>query len=168
MLELPRRALVVLIGASGSGKSTFARKHFKPTEVVSSDACRALVSDDEANQDATDEAFEVLHLIVAKRLSLGRLAVVDATNVHPESRKNLLEIAQRFHTPAFALVLDVDADVCRERNRARTDRRVGSSVVGNQRKLLDDSLPTLASEGFATVHLLKAADIEAVEFVRAA
>ena len=85
------------IGASGSGKSTFARKHFKPTEVLSSDFCRGLVADDENDQTATKDAFEILHFIAAKRLAAGRLTVVDATNVQPEARKPLVELARQYH-----------------------------------------------------------------------
>ncbi len=84
-LPIPELSFVVLLGASGSGKSTFAVKHFKPTEVLSSDFCCGLVSDDENDHAATKEAFEILHFIAAKRLAAGRLTVVDATNVQPES-----------------------------------------------------------------------------------
>src|SRR5207244_3605562 len=93
-IAIPELSLVVLIGASGSGKSTFARSHFASTEILSSDACRGLVSDDENDQAATNDAFEVLHYIAAKRLARGRLAVVDATNVQPESRKPLVALAR--------------------------------------------------------------------------
>ena len=96
-ITLPELSLVVLIGASGSGKSTFARQHFLPTEVISSDYCRGLVSDDENNQAATADAFELLHFIVTKRLAAGKLTVIDATNVQPESRKPLLELARKYH-----------------------------------------------------------------------
>src|SRR5204862_7205859 len=96
-LTIPELSFVVLIGVSGSGKSTFARKHFKPTEVLSSDACRGLVADDENDQSATQDAFEVLHFIAARRLAAGRLTVVDATNVQPTARKPLLELARRYH-----------------------------------------------------------------------
>ena len=97
----------MLIGASGAGKSTFARKHFKPTEILSSDYCRGLVSDDENNQAATKDAFELLHFIARKRLAAGKLTVVDATNVQPESRKPLVEIAREFHCLPVAIVFDV-------------------------------------------------------------
>src|SRR5438874_13508840 len=96
-ISIPNLSLGVLIGPSGSGKSTFARKHFRPTEVLSSDACRALVSDDENNQAVTNEAFALLHFIAAQRLALGRLTVIDATNVQPETRKPLVELARKYH-----------------------------------------------------------------------
>ncbi len=96
-MKIPELSLVVLIGASGSGKSTFARKHFKATEILSSDYCRGLVSDDENNQAATKEAFEVLHFIAGKRLAAGRLPVIDAPNVQPETRKPLVALAREYH-----------------------------------------------------------------------
>src|SRR5579864_8949763 len=113
-INIPELSLVVLIGASGSGKSTFARKHFKPTEILSSDACRGLVSDDENNQAATGDAFELLHVIARKRLARGLLTVVDATNVQPESRKSLVALAREFHVLPVAIVLDVPEKICRE------------------------------------------------------
>src|SRR6202008_1792351 len=96
-ITIPKLSLVVLIGPSGSGKSTFARKHFLPTEVLSSDACRGMVSDDENDQTATTDAFEVLHFVAGKRLALGRLTVIDATNVQPEARKPLVHLARQHH-----------------------------------------------------------------------
>src|SRR3712207_8730442 len=106
-LTIPELSLVVLIGASGSGKSTFARQHFKPTEVLSSDFCRGLVSDDENNQAATGDAFEVLHFIAAKRLARGLLTVVDATNVQADARKPLIALARKYHCLPVAIVLNL-------------------------------------------------------------
>ena len=106
-ISIPKLSLVVLIGPSGSGKSTFARKHFLPTEVLSSDACRAMVSDDENNQAVTNEAFALLHYIAAQRLALGRLTVIDATNVQPEARKPLVELARKYHCLPVAIVLNL-------------------------------------------------------------
>src|SRR5438045_1835492 len=114
-ITLPELSLVVLIGASGSGKSTFARKHFKPTEALSSDFCRGLVSDDENDQAATKDAFDILHYITAKRLAAGKLVVVDATNVQPEARKPLVALAREYHCLPVAIVLDVPERVCLER-----------------------------------------------------
>src|SRR3954452_17256127 len=106
-ITIPDLSLVVLIGASGSGKSTFARAHFRPTEVLSSDFCRALVADDENDQTATDDAFAVLHAIAARRLARGRLTVIDATNVQPDARKPLLRLARDYHVLPVAIVLNL-------------------------------------------------------------
>src|SRR5437762_10862058 len=105
-ITIPELSIIALLGASGSGKSTFARQHFKPTEVLSSDYCRGLVSDDENDQTATKEAFEVLHFIARKRLVGGRLTVIDATNVQPDSRKPLVALAREFHVLPIAIVFD--------------------------------------------------------------
>src|ERR1700716_1782792 len=104
-LTIPELSLVVLIGASGSGKSTFARRHFKPTEVISSDFCRSLVSDDENDQSVSGDAFDVLHYIAGKRLAAGRLTVIDATSVQPESRKQLVRLAREYDVLPIAIVL---------------------------------------------------------------
>jgi protein phosphatase len=116
-ITLPELSLVVLIGPSGSGKSTFARKHFKSTEVLSSDYCRELVSDDENSQTATNDAFEVLHFIAAKRLAASKLTVVDATNVQQEARKPLIALAREYHCLPVAIVLDLPEKLCQERKR---------------------------------------------------
>src|SRR5512132_4030337 len=142
-LAIPDLSLVVLIGASGCGKSTFARTHFKPFETLSSDFCRGLVSNDENDQGATQAAFEALHFIAAKRLEAGLLTVVDATNVQPESRKPLVELARRYHVLPVAIVLDVAERVCVERNLTRTDRRFGGHVIRQQRGQLHKSMRNL-------------------------
>jgi polynucleotide kinase-phosphatase len=160
-LKVPELALVVLVGASGSGKSTFARKHFKATEIVSSDACRGLVSDDENNQAATGDAFELLNFIARKRLARGLLTVVDATNVQPESRKPLVAVAREFHALPVAIVLDVPEKVCRDRNKDRPDRTFGAHVVRQQMQQLRGSLRKLEREGFRHVFVLESLeDIE--------
>lgn len=115
-LKIPELSLVLLVGASGSGKSTFARRHFRPTEVISSDYCRALVGDDENDQSVTADAFEVLNVIVRKRLANRRLAVVDATNVQPESRKKLVALAREHHVHTVAIVLNLSEKICQARN----------------------------------------------------
>lgn len=126
---MPELGLVVLCGASGSGKSTFAAKHFAATEIVSSDRCRALVGDDETDQSVTRAAFELLHTIVDKRLELGRLTVVDATSVRPEDRRQLIELARGRDVLATAIVFDMPLWVCLERNAARLDRRTPEHAV---------------------------------------
>ena len=136
-IQLPEFSLVLLVGASGSGKSTFAAKHFKPTEVLSSDWCRAAVSDDPNDQAATKDAFELLHFIAAKRLSAMKLTVIDATNVQPESRKSLIELARAHDVLPVAIVFDVPEGVSQERNRTRPDRDFGPHVVRQQAQQLE-------------------------------
>ena len=112
-ITIPELSLVMLVGASGSGKSSFGRKHFLPTEVISSDFCRGLVSDDDNDQSATGDAFDLLHTIIRKRLTRGKLTVVDATNVQPEARKSLIALAREYHVFAVAIVFDLPEKVPR-------------------------------------------------------
>ncbi|MBD2354244.1 polynucleotide kinase-phosphatase [Tolypothrix sp. FACHB-123] len=166
-ITIPELSLIVLIGASGSGKSTFARKHFQPFEILSSDFCRGLVSNDENNQAATSDAFELLHFIAAKRLAAGKLTVIDATNVQPEDRKPLLQMAREYHCFAIALVLDVPQELCHARNQQRTDRSFGSHVVRRHTQMLRRSLRSLEKEGFRYVYTLNSLEqIDAVEIER--
>src|SRR5229473_4989592 len=154
-MKIPELSLVVLIGSSGSGKSSFARKHFKPTEVLSSDFCRGLVSDDENSQAATNDAFEVLHFIASKRLTAGKLVVIDATNVQSEARKPIIALARQFHCIPVAIVFDLQEKLCHERNRNRPDRDFGPHVIRQQSQQLRRSLRNLQREGFRRVHVLR-------------
>ncbi|MFJ2393368.1 polynucleotide kinase-phosphatase [Streptomyces sp. NPDC087843] len=165
VLPVTDLSLVVLIGASGSGKSTFARRHFKPTEVISSDFCRGLVADDENDQSASGDAFDVLHYIAGKRLAAGRRTVVDATNVQQESRRQLIELARKHDVLPIAIVLDVPEEVCAGRNAFRTDRAdMPRRVVQRHIRELRRSLRSLEREGFRKVHVLRGeAEIEGAE-----
>nr|WP_187366156.1 polynucleotide kinase-phosphatase [Trebonia kvetii] len=151
-------SLVVLVGVTGSGKSTFARANFMPTEVISSDFCRGLVADDENDQSATVDAFDVLHYIAGKRLAAGRLTVVDATSVQPDARAPLVALAREHDVLPVAIVLDLPASVCEARNAGRADRDFGAHVIRRQHAALRKSLRNLKREGFRTVHVLRSAD----------
>ncbi|MEU3224679.1 polynucleotide kinase-phosphatase [Streptomyces sp. NPDC006976] len=156
VLPVTDLSLVVLIGASGSGKSTFARRHFKPTEVISSDFCRGLVADDENDQSASKDAFDVLHYIAGKRLAAGRLTVVDATNVQAEARRQLVRLAREHDVLPIAVVLDLPEEVCLARNAVRPDRAdMPRHVVQRHRRELRRSLRGLEREGFRKVHVLR-------------
>lgn len=153
-IKIPELSLVLLIGASGSGKSTFASQHFGKHEVVSSDECRGIVSNDENAQSATNDAFELLHYIVGKRLKNGLLTVVDATNVQSSARKQLIQLAREYHTLPVAIVLDVPQQVCEQRNIQRPDRNFGNHVIRQQKQQLR-SLKGLKREGFRKIYVLK-------------
>ena len=166
-LTIPDFSLVLMMGASGSGKSTFAARHFLPTEILSSDRCRGMVADDESDQSATGDAFDVLHYIASKRLAARRLTVIDATNVRAEDRKHAIELARRHHALPIIFVLDVPEAVCAERNRGRADRAFGGHVIRNHVQLLRRSLRGLQREGFRGVHVLSSVnDIETAEIIR--
>ena len=166
-LTVPELSLVVLIGASGSGKSTFARHHFLPTEIISSDTCRGLVSDDETNQDATRDAFDVLHYIAAKRLAAGNLTVIDATNTQADDRKTLIKLAREYHCIPVAIVLNLSEKLCHDRNQQRPDRAFGAHVVRRHVQNIQRSLKGLQREGFRHVHTLSTLeDIQSVTIER--
>jgi protein phosphatase len=153
-IEIPELALVALIGASGSGKSTFGRQHFLATEVLSSDFFRGLVSDDENDQAATNDAFDSLYFMLEKRLARGKLTVVDATNVRAEDRKRLIEQARKYHCFAVAIVLNTSEKTCLDRNSSRPNRAFGPHVVRRQVSELKRGLRGLEREGFRYVHVL--------------
>lgn len=161
VLTVPELSLVALVGASGSGKSTFAARHFGRFEVVSSDFCRGLVADDENDQSATRDAFDVLDVIVGKRLAAGRLTVVDATNVQSQARRHVVELAKAHDVLPVAIVFDLPESVCVARNQHRADRDFGAQVVTRQRDQLRRSLRGLSREGFRQVHVLRS--VEEVE-----
>ena len=163
-MEIPELCLVALVGPSGSGKSTFAARHFLPTEVVSSDACRAMVSDDQA---ATPDAFSLLNFIASTRLRAGRLTVIDATSVQPQARKSLVALAREHDCLPVAIVLNVPESVCLARNRERADRDFGSRVVRQQAQQLRRSIRGLRREGFRYVYVLDSPeDVEAASIER--
>ncbi|VTU00324.1 metallophosphoesterase : Metallophosphoesterase OS=Myxococcus fulvus (strain ATCC BAA-855 / HW-1) GN=LILAB_12425 PE=4 SV=1: AAA_33: Metallophos [Gemmataceae bacterium] len=167
-VHVPEFALVMLVGPSGSGKSSFARKHFKGTEVLSSDFFRGMLSDDESNQAVSGHAFEVLHLVCEKRLAAGRFTVIDATNVRAEARKPLVELARKYHAQLVALVFDFPPEVCHARNQLRAaERSFGPHVTRNHAAELARSLGRLEDEGFRRVFVFRSEDeVNAAEIVR--
>ncbi|MGH9618632.1 MAG: AAA family ATPase [Bryobacteraceae bacterium] len=166
-MTIPDPSLVLLIGAAGAGKSTFAHKHFRFSEILSSDQCRALVSDDENDQSATPAAFEVLRCILVRRLRLGRLTVVDATNVQRKARRSLLKIARRCEMPAVAIVFHLAEGICVQRNLSRPERRVPLHAIWSQSADLQRSLPKLSAEGFQEAWILSTTEeIEAARIDR--
>jgi protein phosphatase len=168
VIALPDPALVVLVGAAGAGKSTFAARHFMPAEILSSDAFRAVLSGDEADQRSTRTAFSILHREVVRRLAAGRLVVVDATNVERYARRALIARARSAAVPAIAIVFALPSDTVHDRNRARVGRIVDPSIVDRDLDRLAVAFATggIVDEGFEAVHVLRSAaevDLVAVE-----
>ncbi len=153
-IQIPELCIVALIGPSGCGKSTFGRQHFKSTEVISSDFCRALVSDDENDQSATKDAFDVVRFIADKRLQSRKLCVIDATSVRPEDRKEIVNTARANDVFAVAIVFNIPREVCASRNESRPDRQFGEHVIRRQHIAMRHSLRGLEREGFRHVFVL--------------
>ena len=165
--SIPETGLVVLVGVSGSGKSSFAAKHFGRFEVLSSDYFRGLVGNDETDQSVTAAAFDALHYVAGKRLDAGLLTVVDATSVQQSARQSLIELARSHDALATAIVLDVPVEVCLQRNEGRGERRVPKAVIDRQHQQLRRSLKSLRREGFTRVHVLSSPqDIDGTAITR--
>jgi protein phosphatase len=157
-ITVPELCLVALVGPSGSGKSTFARRHFRPTEVLSSDFFRGLVADDENDQSASKDAFELLHAVAARRLARRRFTVIDATNVKPEARKQLLELVRSYYYRSAAIVFNLPPEVCAAQDQRRPGRQVGPDVIRGHAEHLQRCLGLLEKEGFGQVFVLSSAD----------
>ena len=154
---IPARALVVLVGASGSGKSTFAGRWFTASEILSSDAFRARVGRGADDQQATGRAFRTLHVALSERLADGLLMVVDATNIRSVDRRALTGRATAAGAPAVAIVLDVALEECVAGDLARDGRHVPQDVIERQWNTLRDSLDRpdqFQRDGFSAVHRL--------------
>jgi len=152
-LTLPEPALVLLVGPSGAGKSTFATKHFGPTEVISSDALRAMLTDDPADQDASAEAFRVLSILANGRLKRRLMTVIDATNLRANSRKQFRALASRYGIPTVAIAFDLAPELYVAHNEQRPDRVVNNDVVADQTECMREAMTDIAAENFAALHV---------------
>jgi predicted kinase len=155
VMAVPDPALILLVGPSGSGKSTFAARHFRPTEIVSSDECRSLLSNDDANQEATPDAFELLRLILRKRLQRKLSTVVDATNLRKSARDRLTWIAYQLNIPVVGIIFQLPIHLFQERNLQRAGRVVAPDVLLDQFEELNKTLALLRQEDFAQLYIFK-------------
>jgi len=161
-LVLPQRTLLVLCGIAGAGKSTFARtfieEHYeqglRETSIVSSDYCRALICDDDTNQRASRDAFDLFYYITQKRMLQGRFTLVDSTALQAHTRRRLLELAQHASYNACLLVFKIPAATCIQRDRSRI-RIVGEEVILYQENLLRQTLRDIPNEGWSQVYIVE-------------
>lgn len=151
--------MILLVGPSGAGKTTFTARHFKQTEIISSDQCRAMVCDDESDQRYNGAAFGLLHHIARGRLAARRLAVIDATNLETRSRRRLLRIASGYSVPSVAIAFDVPLEKCLERNFTRSERVVDEDVIRLHAARFEWALARLPLEGYARIYILNEANL---------
>ena len=161
-IRLIRPSVVVLCGPAACGKSTFAERHFRPTQIISSDKARALVCDDEQDQRFQAQTFALLNCLIEQRLSINRLCVVDSTALAPQARKSLLELARRYRVPSAVLLLDVPLATCLERD-AKRERTVGAPAIERQYQMFEQAKSGIGQEGFDQVVELGGPDLERVE-----
>ena len=154
VLRIPPTALVVLIGPAASGKSTWAAHHFQATQIVSSDAIRAMIADDEADQEAARDAFRIFHRVISERLKRGLLTVADSTALLPHARAELLRCAMVYNRPVIAILFAMETDTQRLWNEQRR-RHVPAAVLGEHRQLLNQTLQVLCDEGFSQITILR-------------
>ncbi|MEN3038876.1 MAG: AAA family ATPase [Candidatus Kryptonium sp.] len=152
-IRITPRTLVVLCGVAGSGKSTFAKKFFKRTQIVSSDHCRAMISDNPANQAVSKHAFDLFYFIIEKRLLVGRLTVADATSLSKETRSQLIEIARKYGFRVVIVIFDIPVEICIERDKNRP-RKVGEQVIRNQYVNFLEAKKSIPTEGFDEIFIL--------------
>jgi protein phosphatase len=163
IIQIPDPSLILLIGSAGSGKSTFAERHFQPTEIVSSDRFRAMICDDESDQSVNREAFRLLHQIVKHRLLLRRLTVVDATNLQDRARRPFLRMARIYRTPIIAVVFNVSPETCFSNNRLRSNRIVDEKVIEQHLEEMASVVQRLGREGYQNIYLLDEANLKALK-----
>jgi len=166
-IQIGPRVLLVLVGAPGAGKTTWARRHFKWSEVLSSDLFRLLLVDDENDMSVTTEAFRLLDQIVLARLKRGRLAVVDAINGKPERRRELVRMAHRHHARAVAVCFELPLQTCIDRDASRSERNLGDETVTRIWQAVRQDLLGIHDEGFDAVHWLQSeAEADAAAVLR--
>lgn len=161
-LRLVRPSIVVLCGPAGCGKSTFAERHFRATQIISSDWARARVADDERDQRYNLQAFALVHFLIEQRLTLNRLCVVDSTALAPQDRKELVNLAKKYQVPTTLLLFNVPLQTCIERDEKR-ERSVGRPIVERQYQAFEQSKETVHQEGFDQVVLIQDGDQETVQ-----
>jgi protein phosphatase len=157
-IRIPDPALVLLVGPTGSGKTTFAAANFKPAEIVSTDHLRGLLASDPADQSASAEAFRILSIIVNGRLARHLTTVVDATSLLAANRKRYRGFAAKYEVPVVVVAFAFAPHTYHARNQGRYGRVVDNDVVENQIEQMARAMDILRSEGYAALHVVRDGD----------
>ena len=161
-LRLLRPSIVVLCGPAACGKSTFAERHFRPTQIISSDWARAHVCDDERDQRFNAQTFALVHFLVEQRLTVNRLCVVDSTALSAQARKELLDLAAKYQVPTTLILFNMPLETCIERDEKR-ERSLGRAVIERQYQAFEQSKATIRQEGFDQVVEFRDGDLGKIQ-----
>ena len=161
IITIPSRTLLVLCGPAGSGKSTFAAQRFSASNIVSSDQCRAMICDDENNQKVNRQTFELFHLIIQMRLSLGHFTVADSTALHQDARRKMRELSRHFGYFGCLLIFNIPPEICLEHNKSR-HRLVDEKVIPYHAGLLQRAILDTPHEGWEQIHILDEQDMDVI------
>ncbi|MGA2076801.1 MAG: AAA family ATPase [Terriglobia bacterium] len=161
-VRLIRPSIVLLCGPAACGKSTFAQRHFRPTQIISSDWARGRVCDDERDQRFNTQAFALVRYLAELRMGLNRLCVVDSTALTPPHRREFLELAKRFQVPSVIFLFDVPLEKCIERDRLR-ERSVGGAVIERHYLAFGQTKTDIRQEGFDQIIELGDSDLDKVQ-----
>jgi len=161
-VRLIRPSIVLLCGPAACGKSTFAQRHFRPTQIISSDWARGRVCDDEKDQRFNTQAFALVRYLSELRLGLNRLCVVDSTALTPPHRREFVELAKRFQVPCVIFLFEVPLEKCIERDRMR-ERSVGAPVIERHYLAFGQTKVDIRQEGFDQIIELGDSDLDKVQ-----
>lgn len=158
-LSFAKNSLIILCGPAGCGKSYFAHKHFQISQIVSSDHCRELISDDPTNQRVSPDAFELMNKIIEFRLKFNRLTVADATHLVSTYRRNMIDLAQRFNRPVYLVIFETDLETCTRNNADRT-RKVEAEVIVVHMEKFQLAKEQIRSEPYDAIFFINPRDID--------
>lgn len=161
IIQIPFNTLVILCGPAGCGKSTFARKFFLETQIVSSDRCRALVSDDENNMHVSGMAFKLFHMLIDMRLSQGQLTVADSTALDRSARDRLKKLAAKHNSHTLLVMFNIPLELCMRQNDSR-ERNVEPAVIKKHMQKLGRAARAVTEEGYDQYYIFDQGQISQV------
>lgn len=158
-ITIPKPSLVILVGPSCSGKTTFSKKYFEDDEIISMDL------NNQGNKKAKENSIDILYNQISKKLEIGKIVVLDSSNLIESTRKVLLRFANEFHILPIAIVFNISEKECLKRNESKGI--VSDCLIKAQMTYLNKTLKTIEKEGFSKVYILNdTKDIDRVKIER--